>query len=78
MPTTRSTESRSRDGHRGRQGLYVSAFGWSLVDHGSDYAGIQGDGKEAGGLRRDSEVHAGGPLVIIAGFRFRSTVGTRR
>ena len=26
--------------------FYASAFGWSLVDDGPDYAGIQGDGKE--------------------------------
>ena len=45
--------------------FYSSAFGWSLVDHGPDYAGIQGDGKEVGGLRRDPEVRAGGPLVIL-------------
>ena len=45
--------------------FYSSAFGWSLVDYGPDYAGIQGDGKEVGGLRRDSEVRAGGPLVIL-------------
>ena len=45
--------------------FYSSAFGWSLVDYGPDYAGIQGDGKEVGGLRRDPEVRAGGPLVIL-------------
>jgi uncharacterized protein len=45
--------------------FYGSAFGWSLVDYGPDYAGIQGAGKEVGGLRRDSEVRAGGPLVIL-------------
>jgi uncharacterized protein len=45
--------------------FYSSAFGWSLVDYGPDYAGIQADGKEAGGLRRDTEVRAGGPLVIL-------------
>ena len=45
--------------------FYASAFGWSLVDYGPDYAGIQGDGREMGGLRRDSEVRAGGPLVIL-------------
>jgi uncharacterized protein len=45
--------------------FYSSAFGWSLVDYGPDYAGIQGQGKEAGGLRRDSEVRRGGPLVIL-------------
>jgi uncharacterized protein len=45
--------------------FYASAFGWSLVDYGPDYAGIAGDGKEQGGLRRESEVRAGGPLVIL-------------
>ena len=45
--------------------FYAAAFGWSLVDYGPEYAGIQGDGKEMGGLRRDTEVRAGGPLVIL-------------
>jgi uncharacterized protein len=45
--------------------FYASAFGWSLVDYGPDYAGIQGEGREAGGLRRDPEVRPGGPLVIL-------------
>ena len=45
--------------------FYATAFGWSLVDYGPDYSGIQGSGKEVGGLRRDSEVQAGGPLVIL-------------
>ena len=45
--------------------FYASAFGWTLVDYGPDYAGIQGDGREMGGLRKDSEVRAGGPLVIL-------------
>jgi uncharacterized protein len=45
--------------------FYASAFGWSLVDYGPDYAGIQGAGREVGGLRRDSEVRPGGPLVIL-------------
>jgi uncharacterized protein len=45
--------------------FYSQAFGWTLVDYGPDYAGIQGDGKEAGGIRRDAEVKAGGPLVIL-------------
>jgi len=29
------------------------------------YAGIQGPGREVGGLRRDEHVRAGGPLVVI-------------
>jgi uncharacterized protein len=45
--------------------FYSTAFGWTLVDYGPDYAGIQVGGKEIGGLRRDSEVRAGGPLVVL-------------
>ena len=45
--------------------FYASAFGWSLVDYGPEYAGIQGGGREMGGLRSDAEVRAGGPLVIL-------------
>jgi uncharacterized protein len=45
--------------------FYAAAFAWSLVDYGPDYAGIQGDGREMGGLRRDAEVRRGGPLVIL-------------
>lgn len=45
--------------------FYAGAFGWSLNDYGPDYAGIQGDGREVGGLRRDDEVRPGGPLVIL-------------
>jgi uncharacterized protein len=45
--------------------FYGGAFGWTLVDYGPDYAGIQTGGREVGGLRRDAEVRAGGPLVII-------------
>ena len=46
--------------------FYESAFGWRFSDYGPDYAGIQGDGKEAGGLRRDPDARPGGaPLVIL-------------
>lgn len=45
------------------KGFYAKAFGWSLNDYGPDYAGIQGDGAEQGGLRRDGELSA--PLVIL-------------
>jgi uncharacterized protein len=45
--------------------FYGAAFGWSLVDYGPEYTGIQGDGEEMGGLRLDSDVRAGGPLVIL-------------
>jgi len=45
--------------------FYAGAFGWSFVDYGPEYAGIRGEGKEVGGLRRDDEVRPGGPLVIL-------------
>jgi uncharacterized protein len=56
--------------------FYTSAFGWSLVDYGPDYAGIQGAGKEVGGLRLDSEVRAGGPLVILYSEDLEASVET--
>jgi uncharacterized protein len=45
--------------------FYATAFGWSFNDYGADYAGIKGDGGEVGGLRPDTEVRPGGPLVIL-------------
>ncbi len=45
--------------------FYAAAFGWSFADYSPEYAGIQSGGREVGGLRRDSEVRAGGPLVIM-------------
>jgi predicted enzyme related to lactoylglutathione lyase len=41
--------------------FYTSAFGWALTDYGPEYSGIQGEGKEMGGLRQGSEQ----PLVIL-------------
>jgi predicted enzyme related to lactoylglutathione lyase len=49
--------------------FYAEAFGWQFNDYGPEYAGIrspQGDSaSEVGGLRRDQEVRAGGPLVLL-------------
>lgn len=47
--------------------FYTEAFGWQFNDYGPGYAGIkspQGD-SEVGGLRKDEEVRAGGPLVLL-------------
>ncbi len=47
--------------------FYNTAFGWKFNDYGPEYAGIQkvsGNG-EVGGLRLDSKVASGGPLVIL-------------
>jgi uncharacterized protein len=45
--------------------FYQAAFGWAFNDYGPDYAGIQGNGREVGGLRKDATVRTGGPLVIL-------------
>ena len=45
--------------------FYAAAFGWAFNDYGPDYAGIQGQGREVGGLRQDAHVGAGGPLVVL-------------
>ena len=48
------------------KGFYRAAFGWEFNDYGEGYSGIRtAEGGEAGGLRLDSEVRAGGPLVIL-------------
>jgi len=45
--------------------FYGAAFGWTFNDYGPEYAGIQGPGREVGGLRQDAHVRAGGPLVVL-------------
>lgn len=45
--------------------FYETAFGWKFTDYGPGYAGIQKDGGEAGGLRLETTVTRGGPLVIL-------------
>lgn len=46
--------------------FYGSAFGWTFNDYGPEYAGIQNpDGGEVGGLRLESSVTRGGPLLVI-------------
>ncbi len=47
------------------QKFYAAAFGWTFNDYGLDYAGIVIQGKELGGFRREEEVSAGGPLVVL-------------
>ncbi len=45
--------------------FYSAAFGWKFNDYGPEYAGIQKPGGEIGGLRLDSKITTGGPLVIL-------------
>jgi predicted enzyme related to lactoylglutathione lyase len=49
------------------QRFYRDAFGWQFNDYGPTYAGIRGPpaAEEVGGLRLDSAVASGGPLVIL-------------
>ena len=48
------------------QRFYTAAFDWEFNGYGPGYAGIRKrQGGEAGGLRVQSEVAAGGPLVIL-------------
>ena len=45
--------------------FYTDAFDWSFNDYGPEYAGIRAGDGEAGGLRLDTDVTTGGPLVIL-------------
>lgn len=47
--------------------FYTAAFGWQFTDYGPEYAGIQGEGREQGGLRVDAKYVGvrGGPLPIL-------------
>lgn len=45
--------------------FYSAAFDWKFNDYGPEYAGIQKENGESGGLRLDSKVSTGGPLVIL-------------
>ncbi len=45
--------------------FYSGAFGWQFNDYGPGYAGIQGEGREVGGLVQSESVHPGGPLVVL-------------
>ena len=46
--------------------FYAVAFGWEFNDYGPDYTGIRrAGGGEVGGMRLDSSVQRGGPLVIL-------------
>lgn len=48
------------------QRFYAAVFDWEFTDYGPEYAGIRNrQGGEAGGFRVQSEVVAGGPLVVL-------------
>lgn len=58
--------------------FYAAAFGWSFTDYGPDYAGIQGSGKEVGGLCKSQSVRAGGPLVVLYSRALDATLASVR
>jgi uncharacterized protein len=60
------------------QAFYTSAFGWAFTDYGPGYAGIQGLGREVGGLRLDEAVATGGPLVILFSADLQASVAAVR
>ena len=45
--------------------FYAAAFGWTFSDYGPAYAGIQGYGREVGGMHQTDELRVGGPLVVL-------------
>ena len=62
------------------QQFYGTAFGWKFNDYGPEYAGIQrpeGAG-ECGGLRLESQVTTGGPLVILYSNDLESSLASVR
>jgi len=58
--------------------FYGEAFGWSFTDYGPDYCGIQRapdqGGGEVGGMRQDTKVATGGPLVVLYSSDLEATV----
>jgi predicted enzyme related to lactoylglutathione lyase len=58
--------------------FYGAAFEWRFNDYGPDYAGIRGDGREAGGLRRVESVRPGGPLVVLYSRELEATLAQVR
>ena len=60
------------------KGFYAKAFGWKFNDYGPGYAGIVGDGREAGGFRQDREARPGGPLIVLYSHDLESTLRSVR
>ena len=45
--------------------FFAEAFAWRFTDYGPDYAGIQGEGRELGGLAKREGERGQGPLVVL-------------
>jgi len=44
--------------------FYAAVFGWEFTDYGPDYTSFN-DGRLGGGFRKEAQVSAGGPLVVL-------------
>ena len=60
------------------QRFYGMAFGWTLKDYGPTYTGVEGDGKEMGGLNVESNPPSGGLLVVLYSNDFESNLSKVR
>jgi predicted enzyme related to lactoylglutathione lyase len=58
--------------------FYTAAFGWAFNDYGPEYAGIQGESRELGGLRQTRELRRGGPLVVLYSDDLESSLASVR
>jgi len=58
--------------------FFTAAFGWAFTDYGPDYAGIQGEGKEVGGLMKGTPPPGAGPLVVLYSAGLEATVESVR
>ena len=54
--------------------FYAAAFGWKFSDYGPEYAGIERQGGESGGLRLETSNSTGGPLVILYSSNLETTL----
>lgn len=53
--------------------FYAKAFGFQFTEYAPGYLGIQGEGREQGGITLADEVHRGGPLVVLYSSNLEAT-----
>jgi len=53
--------------------FYAQAFGFQFTEYAPGYCGIQGEGREQGGITLADEVQRGGPLVVLYSNELDST-----
>lgn len=59
------------------QSFFAAALGWTFTDYGPTYAGIQGEGREMGGITVGQPA-AGGPLVVLYSDDLEATMAAIR